>query len=359
MLIISSQPDLPAEIEAICARRSLTPLRVRSMLDLTSLLANGLPQAVAWDMRELSACEWQLIQQFSGRPECAALPVLLYGYPGAPDSGSGGERSLTNILYKPCSANTLIDWLSTMTPPSGGQKTVLVVDDDGEARQYYCKLLNHAQPQARVVEAENGRQALEMLAEMQPDLVVLDLMMPDIDGFAVLQSIRQNAATHHIPVIISSGKLLTAEDIQRLNHQKTVLFSKGILSDKEIDTILQTVECDVTPLPPATSLLTKQVLAYLHQNYAHPVSRKDIAAAVSVSENYLSHIFREEMRISPWDYLARLRVERAKELLRATDDSVTKIATQVGFNDSAYFSRVFGKLVGASPTEWREGERGP
>jgi YesN/AraC family two-component response regulator len=271
---------------------------------------------------------------------------------GAPDE-KHSESSLTNILYKPCSANTLVQWLSTMAPQTKEQRTILVIDDDAEARQYYCRLLQQSQPSAMVVEAENGRQALAILARQQPSLIVLDLVMPDIDGFTVLQAIRQNPSTQHIPVIIYSGKLLTSEDIQRLNHQKTVLLTKGILTDGEIDTFLKASDTDITPLPLATSLLTKQVLAYLHQNYAQPVSRKDVASAVCVSENYLSQIFREEMRISPWDYLARLRIEKAKELLSSKDESVTSIATQVGFNDSAYFSRVFGKLTGMSPKEWR------
>jgi signal transduction histidine kinase/AraC-like DNA-binding protein/DNA-binding LacI/PurR family transcriptional regulator len=358
MLVISTQPAIPAEIEAICTRRSLSAMRIGNMADLTAVLAEGLPQAVAWDLRRATSCEWQLIQQFSGRPECAALPVLLFGDTGEGNEPALGEtaraNSLTNILYKPCSANTLIEWLSTMAPPDGEQKTILVVDDDAEARQYYRKLLKRSQPQAVVIEAENGRQALERLGSDHPDLIVLDLVMPDIDGFAVLQCIRQDPSTQHIPVVIYSGKLLTGEDIQRLNHQKTVMFTKGILTENETRDFLQTVACDVTPLPPATSLLTKQVLAFLHENYSLPVSRKDIAEAVCVSENYLSQIFREEMRISPWDYLARLRVERAKELLLSTGDSVTNIATQVGFNDSAYFSRVFGKLAGMSPKEFRQ-----
>jgi signal transduction histidine kinase/ABC-type sugar transport system substrate-binding protein/AraC-like DNA-binding protein len=357
MLVIASGDAIPAQIQAVCNRRGLTPLRVSSPTELTALLAGGLPQAVAWDLRAVTGCDWQLIQQFSGRPECAALPVLLYSDPDAAENGSAGESSLTNILFKPCSANTMIDWLTTMAPPSSEHKTILIVDDDAEARQYYTKLLGLSQPRARLIEAENGRQALQILAETQPDLIVLDLMMPDIDGFAVLQSIRLDVATQHIPVIIYSGKLLTSTDIQRLNHQNTVLFTKGILTGAETDAFLHTIDCGVTPLPPATSLLTKQVLVYLHQNYAQPVSRKDIAAAVCVSENYLSQIFREEMRISPWDYLARLRIEKAKELLRATDESVTHIATQVGFNDSAYFSRVFGKLAGSSPKEWRDSSR--
>ncbi|HSV85153.1 MAG TPA: ATP-binding protein, partial [Levilinea sp.] len=358
MLVISSKASIPAKIDAICARRGLTALRASSIFELTCLLAEGLPQAVAWDLQEVTRCEWQLIQHISERPECAALPVLLYGHAPARETEPAGEHSLTNILYKPCSANTLSDWLGAMAPPGGGHKTILVVDDDAEARQYYSKLLHQAQPNASVIEAENGRKALQAIAKTRPDLVVLDLMMPDIDGFAVLQSIRQDAATQHIPVIVYSGKLLTSKDIERLTYQKTVVFSKGILDDEEISAYLQTVEYDATPLPPATSQLTKQVLVYLHQHYALPVSRKDIAAAVCVSENYLSQIFHQEMRITPWDYLARLRIEQAKELLCKTDGSVTQIATQVGFNDSAYFSRVFGKLAGVSPKEWRAGGKG-
>ena len=108
------------------------------------------------------------------------------------------------------------------------------------------------------------------------------------------------------------------------------------------------------PLAQATSVLIKQVLAYLHQNYSHPINRKDIAGAVGVSENYLSQIFRQETNLSPWDYLNRFRIQKAKELLGQSEDTVTAIAIRVGFNDSAYFSRVFHKLTGQSPQDYRQ-----
>jgi YesN/AraC family two-component response regulator len=73
-----------------------------------------------------------------------------------------------------------------------------------------------------------------------------------------------------------------------------------------------------------------------------------------VSENYLSQIFHRELGLSPRNYLSRVRVHHAKQLLSNTDESITSIASHVGFEDSAYFSRVFHKLVGSSPHTFRE-----
>ena len=75
--------------------------------------------------------------------------------------------------------------------------------------------------------------------------------------------------------------------------------------------------------------------------------------AVGASEDYLSRVFSRELSLSPWDYLNRYRIQRAKELLHRTNDSIRSIAHQVGFKDQAYFSRVFRKQTGSSPNEFR------
>jgi transcriptional regulator GlxA family with amidase domain len=92
----------------------------------------------------------------------------------------------------------------------------------------------------------------------------------------------------------------------------------------------------------------------LHQNFVNQLTRQEIAEAVGVSKNYLSEIFRHELGLSPWDYLTRLRLQKAKELLCSTGDSITTVAAQTGFDDSAYFSRVFRKNTGMSPQEYRQ-----
>jgi len=92
----------------------------------------------------------------------------------------------------------------------------------------------------------------------------------------------------------------------------------------------------------------------MQQHFAQDLSRQQIASAIGISQNYLSRIFQHELGISPWEYLSRYRIKQAQDLLRDTEDSITDVAAQVGFEDPAYFSRVFRKQIGHSPQRYRE-----
>ena len=354
MLVISSQPQIPDEILQICRRQQLTPRRISSRIELNQALSEGIPQAVAWDSSHASSAEWQLFHQFSNRQECMALPVVMYGADDQPGSLSTG---LTNIVIKPCSGNVLKEWLSLMDPSQESEAPILVVDDDPEARRYYQTLLASTHPQRAVIFAENGSQALELLQSYSPGLILLDLIMPEVDGFTVLEKIRTNPKTRCVPVLVCSGKLLTYQDLERLNYYRTSFYTKGVLDQAETEAVFDRLGKEPRPLPQSTSLLVKQVLAFIHQNYTQPINRKEIAATVGLSENYLSQIFRQEITISPWDYLNRFRIQKAKELLQQSQETITQVAIQVGFNDSAYFSRVFHKQTGLSPQEYRQSIR--
>jgi len=202
--------------------------------------------------------------------------------------------------------------------------------------------------------AENGATALAVMTQETPSLVVLDLMMPGMDGFEVLDWMRAEPRTRGVPVLILSNRQLTLEDVRRLErHARVTLQSKGILSDDEIATALHQ-SLFGKALPAQTGALVKRTLAYFHQHYAQPLSRAEIARAIGVNGNYLSEIFRQELGLSPWEYLNRYRIKKAKDLLDHTDKSVTAIAFEVGFNDPAYFNRVFRKIVGMSPGQYRK-----
>jgi len=351
MLVVSSGSVLPKELREICARRNLTPQLVGDPEALNRALAERVPAAIAWDLTHASANEWFLISRLCGQKKVAALPIILYA---GEDNSSRLHTGLMNVVFKPCSDNTFKDWLSQIKAEGGVEQPILIVDDDPEARRFYGSILQASHPEKPIVFAENGGQALVILQTQTPGLILLDLVMPGVDGFTVLERVRGDLRLQHVQVVIISGKLLNYEDIQRLNHAKTVVCTKGVLSEPELAGFLGQIDGESRPLPQPTSLLVKQSLAFLHQNYAQPITRKDIADAVSVSENYFSQIFRQEIAVSPLDYLNRLRIQESKALLLKTQESVTRIATQVGYNDPAYFSRVFRKLTGTSPREFRK-----
>ena len=100
--------------------------------------------------------------------------------------------------------------------------------------------------------------------------------------------------------------------------------------------------------------LVRRTAAFISENYATPFSRQEIADAIGVSPNYISRVFRREIGLSPWQYLTRHRVIRAKELLSTTSYPIIEVASQVGYTDPAYFSRIFRKETGKTPRAYRE-----
>ena len=115
------------------------------------------------------------------------------------------------------------------------------------------------------------------------------------------------------------------------------------------------------PLPSRAgpAVLVQRAIAYIHQHHARELTRHEIAAYVGVSENYLTQIFNRETGSAPWEYLNAYRVRRARELLQTTGASITAIAQEVGFEDPAYFSRVFRRIEGVSPREFRSARGAP
>jgi YesN/AraC family two-component response regulator len=216
--------------------------------------------------------------------------------------------------------------------------------------------VTQALPYVKVHTADNGEDALRRLetSEDPPILVILDVVMPGVDGFAVLEHLRSARRTRHVPVLVISGRLLSPGDVRRLNHARVLYQTKDLLSPDEALTVLQHAAAGSRLLPQPTSALVKQAVVYLHENYRRTLVRTEIAVAVGVSESYLSQIFHRELGLSTWDYLGRLRMRAAKELLLNSRESITTISSRVGFEDPAYFSRVFHKQVGESPQSYRQ-----
>ena len=129
----------------------------------------------------------------------------------------------------------LLSALNNVTPNRFPR--VVVVDDTSEARRLIRRILQ-SQGDFEIFEATNGREALELIAKERPDLVILDLMMPEVDGFAVLDSLRSKPETANIPVIVATAKELTVDEKSRLQGQIQSLMLKGdFLNDEFLEEV--------------------------------------------------------------------------------------------------------------------------
>jgi signal transduction histidine kinase/AraC-like DNA-binding protein/DNA-binding response OmpR family regulator len=351
LLLISSHDQAPPNILDLSERQRLAIWRLRPDDDLNSVMKLMRPAALAWDMTDAGADDWSLIQKLRSHPQWCQMPFILYNQDR--DATTGSSSGLTNFLLKPWSGRTLGEAISALRPAEHGG-AILVVDDDPQARDMYQRLVAAELPGYTVHTADGGAAALAFLAHTAPSLVILDLLMPDVDGFTVLAQMRSDRRTRHIPVLVISGQMLSLKDVERLDHTMVTFHSKGVLSEHEISQQVEQALADQGGLSQSTSTLVKRAVAYMQQHFARNLSRQEIASTVGISQNYLSRIFQHELGISPWEYLSRYRIKQAQDLLRDTADSITEVAARVGFEDPAYFSRVFRKQIGASPQRYRE-----
>lgn len=119
--------------------------------------------------------------------------------------------------------------------------TIVIVDDNPNDRRLIRRLLQ-SYKQYRIYEARDGREGLAVIRDRQPDLVISDLTMPEMDGFSLLEEMKQDSRTAHIPVLVASAKLLTAADRQRLERLSKEVFTKdGMDARKLVDQVVRTL----------------------------------------------------------------------------------------------------------------------
>ncbi len=317
-------------------------------------LLTASPGAVVLDVSVTPDYGWDAFKALKGNAATRNIPVLFY----AAGRESGAVLEL-DYLTKPVEMAELtraLDQHWLVAGVAAATRTFLVVDDELDTLEMHARIVQNHAPGSRVLKARSGREALALLEQGAIDLVLLDLMMPEMDGFAVLEAMREREATRDTPVIVVTGQVLTEAEMARLNQGVVRVLSKGVF---DLDETLAQVDAALQRqhrLSSEAQRLVRKAMAYVQQNYQETLSRQSLARHVGMSDDYLTYCFRQELGMTPIAYLNRYRVVQAKALLKETDWTITQIALEVGFSDSGYFSRVFRREAGMSPDAFRRRE---
>jgi signal transduction histidine kinase/AraC-like DNA-binding protein len=317
------------------------------------------PAAVVVDVQKTPERGWEAMRSLKTHPATGDTAVLFYVLEAKHNSGAILEL---DYLNKPIGAPELaqalwrVGWAESNTAvgeTATGGKTILIVDDDPGVLDMHAQIVRTQFPQYQILLAAGGKEALRLLQTGRPDLVLLDLMMPDLDGFGVLEAMQEMETACQIPVIVLSARTLNEEEMARLNRSVAAVLRKGIFTSAETLAHIKEALVHRQKLSSEVQRLARKAMVYIHEHYAEPIAREEIAHYVNVSEGYLSRSFNQETGLSLIHYLTRYRIQQAKQLLSSGDKTIVEIALEVGFSDSNYFSRVFRQEVGVSPLAYR------
>ena len=187
------------------------------------------PYAITLDVIMPGKDGWQIIQELKSDPETRDIPIIVCSIMSEADKGL--SMGIADYLMKPVTEQDLLDALSRLEYPANGGH-ILVVDDNPDDRKLLHRILESAS--YTVHDVGGGAEAIQAIHVDPPNLIVLDLMMPDIDGFAVLENLKMNRATRDIPVIVVTAKELEPEEHDLLQQRVEALLQKGLFDQSQL-----------------------------------------------------------------------------------------------------------------------------
>ena len=249
---------------------------------------------------------------------------------------------------------------------------ILVVEDNDELRHFLKKSLKK---KYRVAEAENGKVGWNKVEHLMPDFIIADLLMPEMDGLELTNTIKSDARTSHIPVILLTavtdlesklaGLKAGADDyitkpfssefllarIENLIHQRQQLqrFYRSQFINNKSDLNLPPLEIKSTE-----EQFMLNLLKLMNENIENFELNIDyLASELNMSRTVFFNKLKSLTGFSPVEFVREIRFERAAEYFRKTQLSVSEISYKVGIEDPRYFSRCFKQKFGTTPSEYR------
>lgn len=251
---------------------------------------------------------------------------------------------------------------------------VLIVEDNEEIRSYIAKELAD---KFHMMESCNGKEALELIFKKTPDLVISDVMMPEMDGLTLCKKIKQNVNLNHIPVILLTAKTGEEDYLEGLNIGADAYIMKPFNIDilqKTVENLIntrqqlrkvftgqQSQENKVQKLEAKSpdEKLMERIMKVINENISNPnLTIEVITNEVGISRVHLHRKLKELTNQSTRDFIRNIRLKEAARLLSEKQHTISEIATLTGFTDPNNFSTTFKELYGMPPSMYMKEQLG-
>jgi signal transduction histidine kinase/ligand-binding sensor domain-containing protein/DNA-binding response OmpR family regulator len=251
------------------------------------------------------------------------------------------------------------------TAPADGKPVVLIVEDNADLRAYIREYL---EADYAVQEAGNGKEGYDQATEIVPDIVISDIMMPQMDGMGLCRALKQDVRTSHVPVILLTARAGTDSKIEGLEigaddyvtkpfetkelgaRVRNLIEQRRLLRKKfSAGVVLKPGEVAVTSLDDA---LLKNCMEIIEKNIGDEnFAVDDLAREACLSRSHLNRKLQALTNLAPAEFIRYVRLQRAHELLEKNAGTVAEVAYQVGFGSPSYFSTCFHERFGVPPSE--------
>lgn len=251
---------------------------------------------------------------------------------------------------------------------SDSRPVILIVDDNDDFRLF---MKDSLKADYQIKEAPDGAKAWELIPTLQPDIIVSDVMMPEMDGNELCRLVKNDIRTSHIPFILLTARSAKEQKVEGLESGAddyiTKPFSFDILTLR-IKKLLQLQhkrqknfhgQMEVSPSEITVTSLDEKLIKKAIQYVEDHIGRSELSVEELSRELGMSrvHLYKKLLSItgkSPTEFIRIIRLKRAAQLLRQSQLSVSEIAYQVGFNSPKYFSKYFKEEFGILPSAYQE-----
>lgn len=242
ILVVDDEPDMSAMISRYLLQEGYNTITATSGAEALILAERERPFAITLDVIMPDMDGWEVLQGLKKNPETKDIPVIIVSISEGRETGFA--LGAIGYVTKPVSKEQLISEIEKIGKP--GIRSIMIVDDNELDRRQIGRIIEAEG--LNLIVAEDGAVCLELIKKKVPDVLVLDLMMPEMDGFAVLERIRSNPETRDLPVIVVTAKDLTEEDRNKLSGNVFSVLNKSVATSVTLFAEIKRILLDLESL---------------------------------------------------------------------------------------------------------------